>query len=180
MLSRGDVIAPRGIHHHDAFLAGSIDINVLEADASPANNLELARRLDQFGGDFRAAANDPTLVIGNNLLDLWRLEPQPNIHLEARGALKYGEALRRQRVRHEDFCFLFHSVVLALGFNRVDGILDHLFSISKRELPSSPLRLPPLRGRRASPYRIFAAPSPTRQSLQRCRRHPCSPHGLSE
>ena len=52
----GDGIAPRGVHHHDPFAGGGLDIDVVHADAGAADHLEAVGVLEDLGWDFGAAS----------------------------------------------------------------------------------------------------------------------------
>ena len=58
LLGGGDGVAARGVHHHHAVLAGRRHVDVVDADAGPADGLQVWRRLDHLGRDLDAAAHD--------------------------------------------------------------------------------------------------------------------------
>ena len=65
MFGGGDGIAEGCVHHDDAALGGGRDVDIVDADAGPADDLELAGRGDQLRRHFRRRA-DGEAVIGRN------------------------------------------------------------------------------------------------------------------
>ncbi len=66
MLGRGDGIAARCVHHHDAALGGGRRVHIIQAGPGPADHLELVGGGDHFGRYLRRAPDDQPIV----LLDL--------------------------------------------------------------------------------------------------------------
>src|SRR5262245_7816225 len=110
MLAGGHVISARGVHDHDTFFACRIDIDVFETDPRSSNDLEILSRFDQLPGDFCPAANDPAIVVSDNLLEFLGVEPDPNIDFKARSALENFQSLRRQGICDENFHGLIQSL----------------------------------------------------------------------
>ena len=61
---RGDRVAGRGVHHHDAPLGGGGDINVVHAHARAPDDLEFRGRLQHRLGDLRLGADHDGLHVG--------------------------------------------------------------------------------------------------------------------
>src|SRR4029077_16089159 len=110
MLTGGYVVAAGSVHHHDPFFAGGVAVEVLEADASPPDDFQIFGCFDELRGDFGAASNHPTIVVGDNFFELAGLEPDANVHLEARRALEYFQSLRSQRIGDENLHGLIQSL----------------------------------------------------------------------
>src|SRR3989304_7972203 len=98
MLAGGDVVAAGRVHHDDALLARRLGVDVFIAHAGPADDFQVFRRFDQFGGDLGAAANDPAVVIGADLLEILGLEPHADIDFKAAGILKYRQTFGSESV----------------------------------------------------------------------------------
>ena len=94
VLGGSHVVAARRVHDHDAFFARGLDIDILDADASPANDFEIFRGPDEIRGHLSAAANHPAVIFSDNLFEICRLEPQTHVDLEVRGAFKNLKPLR--------------------------------------------------------------------------------------
>ncbi len=65
MLGRRDGIAFRGVEDDDAALGGGFYVDVVDADAGPADDLEVLRGGDDVLGDFGLAAHNKCVVFGN-------------------------------------------------------------------------------------------------------------------
>jgi hypothetical protein len=61
MLGRSDGVAERGIHHNDAARRRSRDIDVVDADAGPADNFQAFGLFQQLGGNFSRGPNRQTI-----------------------------------------------------------------------------------------------------------------------
>ena len=57
VLGRRQHVGLRRVHHHDAAPGGRFDVDVVEADAGPADDDELVGRLEDLGGDLGGAAD---------------------------------------------------------------------------------------------------------------------------
>ena len=64
-----------GVHHQDALGGGGFEIDVVHAHAGPGDGLELAGVVQNFGGDFRARADDQRIVFADDRGQFVFLEP---------------------------------------------------------------------------------------------------------
>ena len=97
MFRRGGGIAIRGVHDHNPLLAGGRDIDVVQADAGPPDNLQFVGRLEQVGGHLGGAADHQALIIADDLFQLLGFQACIDIDLKP-GLFKYLHARRRQIV----------------------------------------------------------------------------------
>ena len=58
VLGRRDDVALRRVDHHHAAARGGVDVDVVEADAGPADHHQLVGGLEHLGGDLRGRADD--------------------------------------------------------------------------------------------------------------------------
>ena len=76
-------IAVRGIHHHNAFFARGRNIDIIETDARPPDNLQPMRRFEQVGGDPGGAADHQTFVLTDDFFQLLRRKSGFYVHFQA-------------------------------------------------------------------------------------------------
>ncbi len=98
VFARGDVVAPRRVHHDDAFFGGGVGVDVFKAHAGAADDFQIFCGVDQFRGDFCAAANHPAVIFSANFLELVGLEADLDVDLEAAGVLKNRQTFRCQGI----------------------------------------------------------------------------------
>ena len=93
-------VAARRVDHQDALARGSLDVDVVDADAGAADDTELATRLDDRRGDPCLAAHDERVEVRNSpdQLRLFELADYGDL---ARAAQSL-EAVLGQRVGDED------------------------------------------------------------------------------
>ena len=101
MLRRGDIVALRRIEDCDPTLRRSGDVDVVDADARPADHLQALRPFDDLGGDLRAAANDQAFDVRDAGQQVARADSRAIKHLDPLGMPKDLESLGRQQVRDE-------------------------------------------------------------------------------
>ena len=70
VLGGGDDVRLRRVGDDDPALGRRGNVDVVHADAGPADHLELLRPLDQLGGDLRRRADDQRVVLGDALGDV--------------------------------------------------------------------------------------------------------------
>lgn len=71
LLGSGHDVGERRVAHDDAALGGSLAVDVVDAHAGAADDLELGPGLDDLAGDRRGRAHDERIVLGNHLDELF-------------------------------------------------------------------------------------------------------------
>jgi hypothetical protein len=66
MLGSGDRIAERCVHHDDATRGGGRNLDIVDADAGAANDLELGCLLQQLGCRLGGGADGQTIIVANH------------------------------------------------------------------------------------------------------------------
>jgi len=115
VLGGGDVVALGRVHHHDAPGGGRGDVDVVDADARPADHLQLLGPGDHVRRDLGAAADHQALDVGDEFEQFVGADPGALDHLEPGRLLEHLDALRRKRIRYEDLRHLASPRALALG-----------------------------------------------------------------
>jgi hypothetical protein len=67
VLGRGDGVAERRVHHDDAAGRGRRQVDIVDADAGPADDLEPAGPLDDLGRDLAERAHGEAVIAGDRL-----------------------------------------------------------------------------------------------------------------
>ena len=90
---RGDRVAARRVHHHDATLGGGGDIHIVHPHAGPADDLELLGGLQHLRGHLGLGADDHGVHIGDERKQFGLGQPLgQDGHLELRTGLEKGDA----------------------------------------------------------------------------------------
>ena len=84
VLGGGGGVAVRRIHNDDAALAGRRHIDIIEADTSPAHDLQVVGQRDDLGVHLGGAADNQAVIGGNNLLQFLGRQAGVDINLQAR------------------------------------------------------------------------------------------------
>src|SRR5439155_784622 len=82
VLGGGHVGAAGRVHDHDALLGGSVDVDVVDPDARPADHAERVRPREHVGGDLGAAADDEGVEAAHRVPQLRRRETGARLDLE--------------------------------------------------------------------------------------------------
>ncbi|MCG3162256.1 MAG: hypothetical protein JMDDDDMK_03497 [Acidobacteria bacterium] len=82
MFGGGHAVAACGVHHDDAARSCGGNVNVIHASASAANDFQVIRRADDFGGNFGFAADDQGVVTADDLFQFFRLQTGVDVNLE--------------------------------------------------------------------------------------------------
>ena len=83
MLGGRDRIAERRVHHDHAAGGRGWNVDVVDADARAADDLEFRRALEQLGGDFGVGANGEPVIVANDLGELLFVETRFDVDLDA-------------------------------------------------------------------------------------------------
>ena len=83
MLGGGEHVALRSVDDDDAALGRLVDVDVVDADAGAAHDLQVGGRLDDLGGHLGGRADDETLVVGDAREQLVRVPVLAQVDLEA-------------------------------------------------------------------------------------------------
>ncbi len=75
MFRRGECVAGRCIHHHDAQARGRVLVDIVGAYTGAHDGSQLAIALDRFGGNFHAAADDSSIDFSQKFLSSSPLRP---------------------------------------------------------------------------------------------------------
>ncbi len=70
VLGGGDRIAEGRVHHDDALLGRSRDIDIVDADAGAADDLEVLGRRDDLLGDLGGRADGEAIIVADDLEQL--------------------------------------------------------------------------------------------------------------
>ena len=102
MLGGGDDVRLRGVHHHHPATCGCFHIDVVEADAGPANDDQLRACFQHLGGDLGGRADDQRMSADDVRVELGQIEVDDD--LMAGGAepieAPVGDFLGHEYARH--------------------------------------------------------------------------------
>lgn len=115
LFGRGDRVTFRCVDDDDAAFGGSRDVDVIDADASAADNLELVGGFEDVAGDLGFATNDECVVVANNRDELIGLET--GAHFDVTNAAEHFDAFVGDGVGYENpgFC-VTHKLDGSTGF----------------------------------------------------------------
>mmetsp|Transcript_11999 Transcript_11999/g.31770 ORF Transcript_11999/g.31770 Transcript_11999/m.31770 type:complete len:344 (+) Transcript_11999:1289-2320(+) len=99
VLGGGDAVAGGRVDDDDAALAGGVEVDVVDADAGAADDLEVGGGLEDLAGDGRRGADDDGVVGADDVLELLGREVVAAVHVEL--CAQNVEPLLRQLLRHE-------------------------------------------------------------------------------
>ena len=103
MLSGGDVVAARGVHHHNALLGGGLDVDVINPNPGPADHPQIGGGGDDRFGHPRAAADDEPVVRRDSTDEVCAGESEPDLHLQVCAGAQLFQSLRGKGVRNQYF-----------------------------------------------------------------------------
>jgi len=106
MLGSCDGVARRGVHDGDALASGGVQIDVVDTDSGPSDNLKTLARFNNVRGDLGGAADHQRIVGSDSLSQWFGLLTGVDVHLVASS----GEPLDPffgDRVSDEDACHTF-------------------------------------------------------------------------
>ena len=101
MLGGGDRVAERRVHHDHAAGRGGWNIDVVDADAGAANDLQFLRALEQLRGDLGRGANGEPVIVADDLGEFFLVESRLDVDLNA-ARLENGDGGRRKLVGDEN------------------------------------------------------------------------------
>ena len=101
MLGRRDRIAEGRVHHDHAARRGGRDVDIVDADAGAAHDLQFRRALDELGGDFGRRTDRQAVVVADDPGELVLVEPGFDVDLDA-ALLEDGDGGRRELVGNEN------------------------------------------------------------------------------
>ena len=119
VLGRGHDVAGRGIHDHDAPFGRRRDIDVVQTDPGPSDNLEPTACFQQVFGHLRRAADDQGVIVSDDGLELFRCKACFDVHINAVRFPKHLNPNLTQVVAYQYFHSFFppHS-----GMTRISTI----------------------------------------------------------
>src|SRR5262245_35110064 len=82
MFGRGYAVAAGGVHHDYAARGRRGNVNVVHAGARAAYDLEFVGRADDLGRDLGLAADDQGVIIADDFLQFFRLQPRVDVDLK--------------------------------------------------------------------------------------------------
>src|SRR5207247_3248177 len=86
----------------DALLRGGTDVDVVDADARPADHAQRVRPREHVGGDLGAAADDEGVEAAHRVPQLRRRETGARLDLELRLLAEPRQPLGAERVGQQD------------------------------------------------------------------------------
>ncbi len=101
VLCRRNDVAGRRVDDDDAALRGRLEVDVVDADAGSADDLQPACVLQDVARDLGLAADDQGVVIGDERLELLGLKPRFDVDFHA-ATLKGGDPVLGDWVGDED------------------------------------------------------------------------------
>ena len=102
VLGRRHGIAIGGVHHHDAARRRFGNIDIVDADAGPPDNLQLRRRVEDLACHLGRRADRQPVIPADDGGKLGRLQPGLHIHLDPAG-LEDFDGLRAELVTDKYF-----------------------------------------------------------------------------
>ena len=102
VLGRGDGVAERRVHHHDAVGGGGLDVDIVDADAGAAHDLELLGFRQHLGRDLGRRPYGQPLVVADDGAQLGGL--QARLEIDVATALRENlDSARGKLVGNENF-----------------------------------------------------------------------------
>ena len=119
VLGGGDDVALRRVDDHHAAAGGGVDVDVVEADAGPADDHQVAAGLEHLGGDLRGGADDQR--VGAHDVGEQLRQVELDVDLVACGA-ESVEAALGDLFGDEDACHRVHRYPLDPGIGTAMNI----------------------------------------------------------
>ena len=102
MFGRGDRVAEGRVHDDDAATRGGRDIDIVDADAGAADDLQVGRRLDQLFGRLGGRADGEAIILADDLEQLFLVLAELRLEIDINAAiLEDLDGSFRQRVGYE-------------------------------------------------------------------------------
>ena len=101
VLGGRDRIAERRVHHDDAARGRGRNVDVVDADAGAADDLQLRRPLEQLRGDLGRRADRKAVIVADDPGELVLVEPGLDVDLDA-ALLEDGDGGGRKLVGNEN------------------------------------------------------------------------------
>ena len=83
VLCRGDGIAERRVHHHNAFLRGGGQVDIIDTNTGAANDFHIGRRFQNSRCGFGGRAHGHAVVIADDFHQLVFVETGNHINIDA-------------------------------------------------------------------------------------------------
>lgn len=101
MLRSGIDVSLRAVHHDDTLFCRSLQIDIVDADTRSSNNPQLLASFHQRCSDLCLTADNESIVVSDDLLQLFGAETFAFVHLQ--GGLQHLESIWRDFFWDEDF-----------------------------------------------------------------------------
>ena len=101
MLRGRDRIAEGGVHHDHAARGRGRNVDVVDADAGAADDLQFRRVFEQFRGDFGGRADRKAVIVADDPGEFVLVEPGFDVDLDA-ALLEDGDGGGRELVGNEN------------------------------------------------------------------------------
>lgn len=101
MLCSGIDVSLRAVHHNDPLFCRSLQIDIVDADTRSSNNPQLLASFHQRCSDFCLAADNESIVVFDDLLQLFGAETFAFVDLQ--GGLQHLEPIWGDFFWDEDF-----------------------------------------------------------------------------
>jgi hypothetical protein len=105
VLGGGERVALRGVHDDDALFGGDVDVDVIEADAGAADDLEAAAVFEDVGGDVGAAADGEAVVVADDAGEFVHGDVGLDVDVEFAAVFEDFDAVVGELVADEDALF---------------------------------------------------------------------------
>ena len=112
VFGRRDRIAERGVHHHHALAAGIRDIDIIDANASATDDLEIGRGIKNFGRHLGRGTDGEAIVFADAGFEFFRRFARDDIDVAAALFENLG-GVRVHLVADEDFGFAHDGIFLS-------------------------------------------------------------------
>jgi hypothetical protein len=100
VLGDRDRVPRRGVDDHDATLGRGVHVDVVDADAGAADDLQPRARLDDVRRDLRLTAHDEAFVVADDLQEVVARQSYTDVDLGV--AFERVDPVLRNRVDDED------------------------------------------------------------------------------
>src|SRR3954466_3526889 len=106
MFGRGDGVAVRRVHHHDAARGGGTDIDVVDADAGAADDLQVGGGVEQLPRHLGGGADREPVIWPDDGAQVGRRQAGLEVHLDPAPAEDVdgggGELVADENLGHRD------------------------------------------------------------------------------
>ena len=132
VLGGGDRIAERRVHHDHAGGGGGRNIDIVDADAGAADDLQVLRGLDDIGGDLGRRADGDAVILIDDLEQFFLAQSGLHVGFDA-ALLEDGDGGGRQFVGDQN---LGHGTSSSVQFGVVAHVERRGFEQGCRQSPS--------------------------------------------